>query len=100
MLWDGGGIRIWRFSRSDIPDDIENGNPNPTGWGTPNAAWASTDCPTSKIFNNHVITFDITLCGDWAGSAYGGTSCPGTCAQAVMDPSNFDSEFCFRSFPR
>lgn len=39
---------------------------------------------------------NTTLCGDWAGSAYSSDpSCPGTCAQRVADPSNFDSELAF-----
>jgi hypothetical protein len=34
------------------------------------AAWSSTDCDTKKYFKQHTITFDITLCGDWAGNAF------------------------------
>lgn len=32
---------------------------------------------------------DITFCGDWAGNSYATSGCPGTCAERIMDPSNF-----------
>lgn len=28
--------------------------------------------------------------GDWAGNDYATSGCPGTCADRIMDPSNFD----------
>jgi len=82
--------------RSSIPSDIESGSPNPNGggWGQAVAAWSAATCPTSgsgTIFQDHVITFDMTLCGDWAGAAFPGNGCSGTCADAVANPSNFDN---------
>lgn len=29
------------------------------------------------------------LCGSWAGDAYAGSGCPGSCAAQVMDPANY-----------
>ena len=37
------------------------------------------------------VVINITICGDWAGSAYSSGGFPGTCADAVADPSNYDS---------
>ncbi|KAK0421627.1 glycoside hydrolase family 16 protein [Armillaria borealis] len=86
------GISIWFFSRDDIPTDITSQSPDPSSWSTPSAFFPSTSCSISDHFYDHSLTIDTTLCGDWAGAAYGSDgSCPGTCAEAVADPSNFDS---------
>lgn len=37
------------------------------------------------------MVINITICGDWAGPAYDNGGFPGTCADAVADPSNYDS---------
>jgi hypothetical protein len=37
------------------------------------------------------VVINITICGDWAGAAYNSGGFPGTCADAVADPSNYDS---------
>jgi len=38
---------------------------------------------------NHSIVFDITFCGDWAGSSYLTSGCPGTCSERLMSGANF-----------
>jgi len=87
--WDESGIKIWHFSRADIPTDIISGNPDPSTWPTPSAFFSSQSCDMASHFYQHQLTFDITLCGDWAGSAYSSSGCPGTCQDAVSDPGNF-----------
>lgn len=89
-LWDSNGIRIWHFARSDIPQDISAGNPNPSGWGTPAAVIAPAKCDMTK-FHDHNLIINIALCGDWAGATYQGAGCPGTCSQAVANPQNYAS---------
>jgi len=91
MLWDGSGVQIWHFARSDVPSDINNGNPTPGGWGEPTGQWSSGTCSPYQFLQSQTIVFDTTLCGDWAGNAYGSSGCPGTCAQQVMDPNNFQT---------
>jgi hypothetical protein len=88
-LWDNTGIKVWRWTRSQIPSDITNGSPNPSGWGTPVAFWSSATCDMSSHFYQHVLVFDTTLGGDWAGAAYPSSGCPGTVEQEIADPSNF-----------
>lgn len=87
---DKSGISIWHFARSEVPQDIIDQKPDPSTWGEPVAFYAADSCDVASHFHDHVLTFDITLCGDWAGSAYSGSGCPGTCAEAVADPKNFD----------
>jgi len=36
------------------------------------------------------FTADITFCGDWAGNSYATSGCPGTCAERLQDPKNFE----------
>ncbi|KAF8591831.1 glycoside hydrolase family 16 protein [Ramaria rubella] len=89
MKWDEDSIDVWFFYRASIPTDISQGAPDPSGWGQPSAALASSGCNTTKYFVEHQIVFDITTCGDWAGSSFATSGCPGTCGQTVQDPSNF-----------
>ena len=89
--WDSTGITVWYFPRGSVPDDITNGNPDPSSWGAPAALFPNNEsCDTTKHFYNHQIVLDTTLCGDWAGGAFGAAGCPGTCQDYVADPSNFN----------
>ncbi len=94
-LWDPSGIKIWNFKRSSIPQDIASGNPDPTSWPTPVAFWSSPACDMASTFIDHSLVIDTTLCGDWAGNAFGSSGCPGTCADAVAKASNFNSAYFF-----
>jgi len=84
VLWDKTGISVWFFDRQHIPSDITASAPVPGGWGTPSGFWPSGSCNPYQFFQNHSVIFDTTLCGDWAGSAWGATGVPGqeqSCAQ-------------------
>jgi len=88
--WDSSGISVWFFPRQSIPQDITDGNPDPSSWGAPIALFPNNDsCDTTQRFHDHSIVIDTTLCGDWAGAAYGNDGCPGSCADFVADPKNF-----------
>jgi len=90
MKWDDEGIAVWNFYRDAIPQDITDGeSPNPSTWNEPAAQLSPTGCNPLTSFANHSIIFDITFCGDWAGNSYETSGCPGTCADRIMDPSNF-----------
>ncbi|THH15236.1 hypothetical protein EW146_g5219 [Bondarzewia mesenterica] len=88
--WTNSSIKMWHFQRNEIPADITSGNPDPSTWPTPAAFWSSATCDISSHFYNHALTLDITLCGDWANGAYASSGCPGTCSDAVANPSNFN----------
>lgn len=93
--WNSQGIKIWFFPRDEIPADITAEQPNPTSWGSPIAAWSTKYCDFSSALYEHSLIIDTTLCGDWAGPAFGDSGCPGTCEQTVADPANFASTFSF-----
>ncbi|KAF7370506.1 GH16 domain-containing protein [Mycena sanguinolenta] len=86
-LVSSSGIKIWQFPRTAIPADITAKTPNPANWGKPVAFWSSSTCDISSHFKDHVITFDTTICGDWAGNAFpGGMS---ACVAEVANPANY-----------
>lgn len=89
MLWDSVGIRVWHFNRSNTPADLTAFAPNPSTWPAPSAFWSAATCPVNQFFGEHSIVINTSLCGDFAGSTYPSSGCPGTCAQHVADPSNF-----------
>ncbi|KAA8907441.1 putative endo-1,3(4)-beta-glucanase [Sphaerosporella brunnea] len=74
MEWTSDYINVWWFPRSQIPADVLGSNPNPSGWGTPSAAFQG-NCNIDDHFTNHKVVFDITFCGDWAGGVWGSSGC-------------------------
>jgi hypothetical protein len=93
-LWDHDGIKMWHFPRTEIPEDITAGNPDPSRWPAPVAFWDSAECDMADHFHDHTLVLDITLCGDWAGgSSYQSAGCAGTCKEAVRDPTNYNCVF-------
>lgn len=81
VLWDDSGIRICTslccllvcvysiassgfFPRGEIPEDIENKNPNPDSWPVPQAFFSADTCSMAEFFKDHVFIYNITLCGD------------------------------------
>ncbi|GLB41672.1 putative glycosyl hydrolases family 16 [Lyophyllum shimeji] len=88
-LWDSTGIKIWHFPRTEIPEDIIAKNPDPSKWKDPVAYWSASSCDMASHFYEQSLVLDTTLCGDWGKPTYQGAGCPGTCAQAVMDPANY-----------
>lgn len=93
LLWDQSvGMSIYHFARSDIPADITNKQPTPATWGTPAGFWSAQTCDISKNFYEHQLVIDTTICGNWAGAAYGNSGCPGTCSSMVANATNFVGE--------
>ena len=93
FLWDtSAGMSIWHFARADIPADITYKTPTPANWGTPAGFWSPETCNIAANFYDHSMIFDITICGGWAGGAYGNSGCPGTCSEMVANATNFASE--------
>jgi len=90
LLWDTTtGMSIWHFPRANIPGDITNKAPTPANWGTPAGFWSSQTCDIAANFYQHSLVIDTTICGNWAGGAYGQSGCPGTCSDMVANATNF-----------
>ncbi|KAI8329619.1 concanavalin A-like lectin/glucanase domain-containing protein [Chlamydoabsidia padenii] len=90
-----GGIQVWFFPRTSIPSDITHGSPDPNTWPVPDATFPFSNnfCPSS-MFANMNIVFDLTFCGDWAGSVYSTSGCPSTCNAYVQNnPSAFTEAY-------
>jgi hypothetical protein len=62
MEWTSSAIKIWFWSRANIPSDVSAGNPTPSGWGSPDANFAG-GCNIDDNFQNHQIVLDATFCG-------------------------------------
>lgn len=52
FLWDNTQLSFWRFARAEIPQDIQDGRPNPGGWGTPIAHWTDQSCDIENAFQD------------------------------------------------
>ena len=91
-LWVNSSISIWHFPRTNIPSDIVAMQPNPSTWPSPAAVFTDGSCDINSHFQDHNLVIDTTLCGDFAGADYPNSGCPGTCAEAVADPTNFKCE--------
>jgi len=89
-LWTDTGVLIYRFFRGNIPSDITDKKPDPSGWGPPAASFifSPSSCNTRTHFFGHSLVLDICLCGDWGNPAYATSGCPGTCAEAVANSAN------------
>jgi len=90
MLWDETQISVWRFQRDQIPQDIQNSDPNPDSWGTPVALWTTDSCNISASFSNLNLVLNIAICGDWAGTDFTNRHNEGTCADAVANNANYE----------
>ncbi|KAJ2956229.1 hypothetical protein NQZ79_g7888 [Umbelopsis isabellina] len=93
--WGADGIYIWWFQRSAIPANIKSGAPVPSTWGTPDAAFPlGSSCP-NDFFANHNIVVDLTFCGDWAGSVWSSSGCPGSSCNTYVqnNPSAFNDAY-------
>ncbi|KAI5777677.1 concanavalin A-like lectin/glucanase domain-containing protein [Geopyxis carbonaria] len=98
MEWNSDFIKVWFFPRGSIPADALAGNPEPANWGTPVAMYQGS-CNINSKFNAHRIIFNITFCGDWAGSVWGSSGCQSraaTCNEYVAANPGAFSEAYFR----
>ncbi|RPD78818.1 hypothetical protein L226DRAFT_521027 [Lentinus tigrinus ALCF2SS1-7] len=102
------GVSIWFWSRNDdrVPLEVRSPPPNPptaaglvapaamyptAWWGEPDAVFPLCDnCDYASHFDAHNFVFDLTFCGDWAGTAYSTSGCPGDCNDHVdNNPQDF-----------
>ncbi|KKY18400.1 hypothetical protein UCRPC4_g04970 [Phaeomoniella chlamydospora] len=99
MNWDSDAIKIWFFSRGEIPSDISSGSssPDPSGWGDATASFQG-GCDIDSYFKDLQIVFDTTFCGSWAGEVWSSDSTcsvlSSTCNDYVQNnPSAFQEAY-------
>ncbi|KAI7971254.1 hypothetical protein EIK77_003553 [Talaromyces pinophilus] len=93
-------IKVWFFSRANIPNCIISGHPDTSAFGTPMAVFQGS-CNFEKVFTNQQIIFNTDFCGDWAGHSYasscslsGGLSALSSCEAFVgANPSAFTETY-------
>ncbi|KIW12123.1 hypothetical protein PV08_09397 [Exophiala spinifera] len=95
--WTSEAISIWFFPRGAIPSDISSGSPDPSGWGLPQGQFQGA-CDIDEKVQNQQIVFDVTFCGDWAGSVWSTdatcSSQASTCQAFVQNnPSAFQDTY-------
>ncbi|KAF9440842.1 glycoside hydrolase family 16 protein [Macrolepiota fuliginosa MF-IS2] len=76
------GVSIWFFERANIPAGLTNNasTVDTSTLGTPMGNWPSGGCDISKFFLQQTLVFDITFCGDFAGSPqFFPQTCSGVC---------------------
>ncbi|ORY74605.1 endo-beta-glucanase [Protomyces lactucae-debilis] len=100
--WTSKTIKIWQFfDRAALPADLASTSPDPSTWDVlPDALFQDFECPIDKIFRDHVVLINTSLCGDWAGNTYGTSTCPGTSCNAYVsgNPQAFkDAYWAIRS---
>ena len=59
MEWDDDYIKIWHFSRSQIPTDITDKQPDPESWPQPDAIFGGSSCAVDKYFKNMNLVINI-----------------------------------------
>ena len=93
-------VRIWSFTRANIPANIAPGStaqPSPGTWGKPVGIFG-VPCNMTNFVQQQSLVFDITFCGDWAGSAWNSDSTckpKGSSCQAYVQniPSAFKNSY-------
>lgn len=90
---DINGVKVWFWPRNfdSIPPEVlqppQSDQICTDNWGTPDASFPADQCGYDAHFGGgHIIVFDITFCGDWAGGAFASSGCDqswGSCRQFV-----------------
>jgi len=67
--WTSTSISVWFIPRSSpLYASASSPSPDPSKWGTPIAHFSGSGCDYVERFKNLKIIFNITFCGEWAGT--------------------------------
>lgn len=88
MEWTAEYLKIWLFPRHSIPTSISHGKPNVTEFGMP-MALVEEGCDVAKSFKAQSFIFDVTFCGDWAGSVFAESCCPLSSSDSFQSCTDF-----------
>ncbi|PRP78600.1 endo-1,3(4)-beta-glucanase [Planoprotostelium fungivorum] len=91
------GIRAWTFTKDTLPSDIRSDSIDTAQWPQPNAYFPFGSSCSADHFGAQTLIFDITFCGDWAGSNWvynTQAACPGSCKDFVSyNPKAFSNTY-------
>ncbi|KAI9736281.1 MAG: hypothetical protein M1834_001167 [Cirrosporium novae-zelandiae] len=90
LEWTSDFIKLWFWTRSQIPSSILAGEPDVTTFGTPQANYQGS-CDIDSHFSQHKIIFDTTFCGDYAGNVFTSQGCPASYNDDGTAMSSMDS---------
>ncbi|KAF8202300.1 glycoside hydrolase family 16 protein [Pholiota molesta] len=89
-LWDSTGNQNLAVPQAFDPCRHHSKDSRSLYLGHPAAFFPATNCDMASHFFDHTLVIDTTICGDFGGPTYATSGCPGTCAQAVANSTNFD----------
>ncbi|KIY74374.1 glycoside hydrolase family 16 protein [Cylindrobasidium torrendii FP15055 ss-10] len=75
------GIKVWFWPRASqtVPKEVKEVEGHETistdQWPKPDTHFPPNSCKHDDHFDAHVMVFDLTFCGDWAGTAYAQSGC-------------------------
>ncbi|KAI7354588.1 putative endo-1,3(4)-beta-glucanase [Hortaea werneckii] len=85
LEWLSTGMKIWFFSRNDIPETILAANgiygPDPSTFGVPDGSFQGS-CDFDSHFPAQQLVFNTDFCGSFAGNIWQQNGCP------MLDPQN------------
>mmetsp|Transcript_19624 Transcript_19624/g.34727 ORF Transcript_19624/g.34727 Transcript_19624/m.34727 type:complete len:364 (+) Transcript_19624:50-1141(+) len=93
--WTDDNISMWLFPRGSIPQDIIDGDPQPSTWSNPYVTFPLGDSCSSNFFQNQQMVINLDFCGSWAGAVFPSLNgWPGgndACEGYVRDANNIEN---------
>ena len=90
LEWNDRGIKIWFFSRSEVPASLTSATRtiDTRKWRQPTAHYpfGGGNCDGAARFGPMKMMINTNVCGDWAGNVWSGSGCGsagGSCNQFV-----------------
>ncbi|KAH7160869.1 hypothetical protein EDB81DRAFT_682109 [Dactylonectria macrodidyma] len=98
VQWNRQYLSVWHFPRGSIPADIKAKQPDPSGWGPPQAIFGGAKCEVDDFFNDMNLVVNINFCGDYGASTWQNfdtcTALADTCVEYVADnPEAFENVY-------
>jgi hypothetical protein len=59
VQWDSQHLKVWHFPRGAIPVDIADKQPDPDGWGPPEAIFGGSSCDVDSFWKNMKLVINI-----------------------------------------
>ncbi|KAK7422731.1 hypothetical protein QQZ08_009355 [Neonectria magnoliae] len=97
---EANSLKIYWWSRKNIPADITAGKPDPSKWGTPASQFTGgKGCNVGKYFKGQTIILNTAFCGDnidqdtWDGECRASTGAKTCDAYVTNSPGAFKQAY-------